>query len=80
MNFQGRKDKKITKKAIMAALGVRTTALAEAEHATKIISVFGNEGSRCSEEVVDMLEKDEIQQTGALMAFLVQWEKDHAAM
>ena len=62
----------------MAALGLHTTALAEAEHATKIISVFGNEGSRHSQEVVDMLEKEEVQRTGELMAFLVRWEKDHA--
>jgi hypothetical protein len=58
MNFQG--QKKIKKKAIMAALGLHTTALTEAEHATKIISVFGNEGSQHSQEVVDML-KEEVQ-------------------
>jgi hypothetical protein len=78
--MQARKGKKITKKSIMAALGIATTALAEAEHATKIIAAFGNEGSRRSQEVVNMLEKDEVQGTGALMTFLVQWEKDHAAM
>ena len=78
MNFQA--QKKFKKKAIMAALGLHTTALAEAEHATRIISVFENKGSRHSQEVVDMLEKEEVQRTGELMAFLVQWEKDHAAL
>ncbi|KAF8236089.1 hypothetical protein L208DRAFT_1376199 [Tricholoma matsutake] len=59
MNLQG--QKKIKKKAIMAALGLHTTTLAEAEHATKIILMFGNEGSWHSQEVVDMLEKEEVQ-------------------
>jgi hypothetical protein len=79
-SLQARKGKKITKKSIMAALGIATTALAEAKHATKIIAAFGNEGSRHSQEVVSMLEKEEVQGTGVLMTFLVQWEKDHAAM
>jgi hypothetical protein len=64
----------------MAALGLATTALAEAEHATKIIPVFGNEGTRRSQEVVDILQKEEVQRTGALVTFLVLWEKDHATM
>lgn len=64
----------------MAALGIATIALAEAEHATKIIATFGNKGSQHSQEVVSMLEKEEVQGTCVLMTFLIQWEKDHAAM
>jgi hypothetical protein len=60
----------------MAALGVRTTALAEAQKAINIINTF-TEGPQRSQEVVDILEKDELQGSGPLLQFLEKWKKDH---
>jgi hypothetical protein len=60
----------------MAALSIGTTALTEAQKATRIIDTF-TKGSRYSQEVVDVLERDEFQGSGPLLQFLEQWKKDH---
>ena len=62
----------------MAALNMGTTALAEAENATRIIKIFGDDGPRMSQDVVDMIERDEVMGSGVLLNFLEQWEKDHS--
>ena len=53
----------------MAALGIRTTAYAEAQKAINIIKMF-TEGLQHSHEVVDMLERDELQGSDLLLQFL----------
>jgi hypothetical protein len=60
----------------MMALGIRNTAFAEAEKAVQIINIFGK-GPLRAQEVVDVLGKDEVQGSGPLLEFLVQWKKDH---
>ena len=59
-----------------AALGIGTTALTEAEKANKIINIF-SKGPRLSQEVVDVLEKDEVQGSGPLLEFLIRQNKKH---
>jgi hypothetical protein len=60
----------------MMALGIRNTAFAETEKAVQIINIFGK-GPLWAQEVVDVLGKDEVQGSGPLLEFLVQWKKDH---
>ena len=69
-------DRRIKKSSVMAALGIRTTMLAEAQKATRIIYTF-TKGSRHSQEVVDVLGKDEVEGSGPLLQFLEKWKKDH---
>ena len=63
---------------MLAALGLGTTALAEAVNATKIINTF-SKGTWRSQKVVDTLEKDEVQGSGPLLKFLLDWHKEHPA-
>jgi hypothetical protein len=76
-SVQGQTDQRIQKSSVMAALGIRTTMLAEAQKATQIINMFAK-GPRRAQEVVDMLEKDQVDGSGPLLHFLEQWKKDHA--
>jgi hypothetical protein len=77
-SIQGQMDRRIKKTSVMAALGVRTTMLAEAQKATQIINMF-TKGPRRAQEVVDMLEKNEVDGSGPLLQFLEQWKKDHTS-
>lgn len=61
----------------MAALGIATTALAEAEKMTAIINVYGEDGSHPAQEVISKLQENELVGSGVLASFLSQWEKDH---
>ena len=80
MTRQGRK--KIQKKSIYKALGLGSTALAEAENAAKILNRYGEDGTNPAQEVLDRVAWIDDPPKGArvLYPFLVQWDKDHRAV
>lgn len=56
-----------------------TTALAEAEAAARIIKVYGEDGSRASEEVINELKRvnDHPAGSSVLADYLRKWERAH---
>ncbi|KAF8054920.1 hypothetical protein FPV67DRAFT_1681304 [Lyophyllum atratum] len=76
--WPNRRPKKINKVDIGSALGMKVTALAEAENATRIIRIFGSQGTQASQDVIKLLERDENVGSYVLFDFLRQWEIDHS--
>ncbi|KAJ7614942.1 hypothetical protein FB45DRAFT_1109289 [Roridomyces roridus] len=70
--------KTIRKNAIEAALGMKTTMLAQAVNMSRIVEIY-SEGEYRATEVVDRVLSAEESGDGsaALVSFLIQWEKDH---
>ena len=57
-----------------------STALAEAENATRILKHYGENGTDPAQAVIDRvhLKEDKPQGARVLYPFLVKWEKDHS--
>ncbi|KAJ7025322.1 hypothetical protein C8F04DRAFT_1269351 [Mycena alexandri] len=73
--------KKITKGSIHQAVGLRSTAFTQAEHAVHIIDRYGEGGSSPAQAVIDRIELvvDKPEGAKGLYPFLVGWEKDHGS-
>ncbi|KAJ7761354.1 hypothetical protein B0H16DRAFT_1456095 [Mycena metata] len=71
--------KKITKGSIHQAVGLKSTAFTQAEHAVRIIDLYGEGGSSAAQAVIDRLVLVSEKPEGAkgLYPFLVGWEKEH---
>ncbi|KAJ6544715.1 hypothetical protein B0H10DRAFT_1970099 [Mycena sp. CBHHK59/15] len=71
--------KKIQKKSIQDALKIRSTSLAEAENAARILKIYGENGTHPAQAVINCVALEEKPAGGAqkLYPFLVQWENAH---
>ncbi|KAF8067523.1 hypothetical protein FPV67DRAFT_1669403 [Lyophyllum atratum] len=78
--WPNRRPKRVNKVDIGSALGMKVTALAEAENATRIIRIFGSQGTQASQDVIKLLERDEIVGSYVLYDFLKQWEIDNSVV
>ncbi|KAJ6620585.1 hypothetical protein B0H10DRAFT_1791635, partial [Mycena sp. CBHHK59/15] len=71
--------KKIQKKSVQDALKIRSTSLAKAENAARILKIYGANGTNPAQAVINRVALEENPAGGAqkLYPFLVQWEKAH---
>ncbi|KAJ3711899.1 hypothetical protein C8R42DRAFT_713847 [Lentinula raphanica] len=69
----------ITKKVIAKVLGLGETSLATAEEGHNLIALYGMGGSHEAQEVIDAVEGNNADVTGAteLLEFLRDWEVEH---
>ncbi|KAJ7748045.1 hypothetical protein B0H16DRAFT_1461736 [Mycena metata] len=70
----------VRKAAIETVLGMKSTALTQAENSSRVLAIY-YDGTHKSEEVVKRVEETTEGEadtgSGVLYKFLVQWEKDH---
>ncbi|KAJ7719830.1 hypothetical protein B0H16DRAFT_1474715 [Mycena metata] len=70
----------VRKAAIETVLGMKSTALTQAENSSRVLAIY-YDGTHKSEEVVKRVEETTEGKadtgSGVLYKFLVQWEKDH---
>ncbi|KAJ7022525.1 hypothetical protein C8F04DRAFT_1272534 [Mycena alexandri] len=73
--------KKITKGSIHQAVGLRSTAFTQAEHAVRIIDRYGEGGSSPAQTIIERIALVAEKPEGAkgLYPFLVGWEKEHGS-
>ncbi|KAJ7665389.1 hypothetical protein DFH06DRAFT_1323783 [Mycena polygramma] len=71
--------KRIQKKSIIAAFGLGSSTIGEAEKATRILKTYGAEGTNPSQAVIERVSLEEDRPKGAavLYPFLCKWYKDH---
>ncbi|KAJ7431159.1 hypothetical protein FB451DRAFT_443183 [Mycena latifolia] len=76
-HVQGRR--KIQKQSVYKALGLGSTAIAEAENAARILNIYGDNGTSPAQAVIDRvnLVEDPPKGARALYPFLLEWDKDH---
>ncbi|KAJ6480028.1 hypothetical protein C8R47DRAFT_1285387 [Mycena vitilis] len=71
--------KRIQKKSIIAAFGLGSSTIGEAEKATRILKTYGADGTSPSQAVIERVTLEEDRPKGAtvLYTFLCKWYKDH---
>ncbi|KJA16781.1 hypothetical protein HYPSUDRAFT_206782 [Hypholoma sublateritium FD-334 SS-4] len=79
--FQSYKQKKIKKSDIYTALDIKETSLGDAEEATQIIQIFGEDGSHPAQDVINEIHRRTDPPEGSVrfLRFLKTYDTEHSS-